>query len=265
MGETPVSPKRIPAIKSEIPLERPEGLYSQSGKLLFLSPPLDVVAALHKIDPRPRISYFQYRIPEQSDMPFSKENPPKNYKTPKDRRAMSSFQDNYFFGLDKAYRNGLPNFLFENNCVIQHVNEYLGNKYNGKDVAVRGTACAISKIAVGIGGKEISDPAMILREGIEREGQHAPMLGFDTSHPTIPYRSLQWLSQHPQELRERARADNRVEEALSIFPILLIYDRTKFEEGVTTLPTDPTKRAECILEAIVLDYPLSRTEFGSSG
>jgi len=156
--------------------------------------------------------------------------------------------------------------LFDHEMVLPHLRGYLAKKYQGKNVAVRGTATTLlTRHTVEVGGRVITTPIDILRMGIEREDkrgqEYAPMIGFDPKDPEIAFRTVQWLTQHPEELRKEARQEGHEEVARSIYPVLLVYDRTKFPEGSTLLPEDPSDRAGCILEALVLDYPLSRQEY----
>ena len=136
----------------------------------------------------------------------------------------------------------------------------MSNKYEGQNIAVRGVACSISSKPISIDGNLITNPAQILQLGAETSTTSSPMIGFKTE---IPSRSLQWLIQHPQELRERAVAEGKLAEAQSIYPLLIVYDRDQFNPTDTNLPDDPEKRGKAIKEVIILDYPKSKQVFNN--
>lgn len=247
---------------SEVRSEFPRGLYTQSHKLLFESPSPSAIMSFQKADSR--VTYFHYLVPDISpgEKIFEKGEP--KYITPEESHVALSVPDDQFQGLDEINSQGIPRNLFDF-FVTPHLEQYLAKKYRDREIAVRGTACSIKTgISLTNDSFKINDPVQILESGIEHnKPEVAPMIRFDSNDPKIPFRSLQWLTEHPGQLREQAREEGRSDAAENIFPILLVYDRTKFPEGSTVLPSDPTERAKCILEAIVLDYPLSRVEFST--
>lgn len=217
--------------------ERPPGLYSPSGKLLFESPPEAAIAKL--IQSNHRITYFPYRLPEDGLPPID-EDPTGLYFV--------------------ANTQGLARNLFTWDIVIPSLEVYLVQKYQGQAIVLRGIACSLDldKPTV-ITNQTILNPIEIIQrggEGVYDEPGKEKLpeaLIFDVNHPDIPHRSLQWLLQWPEELRKRAAA-NGDNPAGKIFPLLLVYDR----QTVRDHPSDPSK---WIAEAIILDYPLTRKEY----
>lgn len=155
---------------------------------------------------------------------------------------------------------GIPDNLFNLDAVVRPLEQYLAEKYAGRKIALRGTACNVRTRPVVIDGKNILNPFQIIQRGVETQENHAPMTPFDSGRAEIYHRSAQWLVDHPREFREKAKEEGE-DLGESIFPILLVYDRSKFPENSTRLPDDPEKRSQCILEAIILDYPLSNSEY----
>ena len=233
------------------------GLFTESGIQLFESPRLEYTAALHAADPR--IEYFRFRVPQpDSDQWYVPAESVVRYPGEDDSLAFYNYGNSL----------GVAGNLFANKLVIPQLTDHLRERFGNFDtIGLRGTACVVDRsreVTLPNSGKKLKTPVEIVQEGVETEGMYAPMTGF---HPKenrteeIGHRTVQWVMDHPQQLRgDLKKAGYSQDDIASIFPLLLVYDRSRFPEGSTALPEDPEERKKCILAAYVLDYPLTKLE-----
>ncbi|MFZ2153430.1 MAG: hypothetical protein WAV41_05290 [Microgenomates group bacterium] len=237
------------------------GMYSASGTLLIESPQVPVIQRFVEMDER--ITYFHLREPKVVKTDGS-DDPKIEFFEANDPISVYPVTDmDLSIGFDMINRVGAPTNIIQD-CTSNPLVRYLHEKYDGKNIAVRGVACSLSGYPVVINDELITNPAQILQLGAEKAVDHSPQIGFTRDDERIPYRSEQWLYQHPQAIRGMAVKEGKTAESHSIFPLLIIYNRDKFNPTDTKLPDDPDKRSDVVLEVIVLDYPLSREEFNLS-
>ena len=242
-----------PIDKEEISQTKFLGMLSASGTKLLESPNMSRLEELLATDKR--IVYFRFHMPQDiKDKNNIQPNP-----DPAPLEAMTiDLADEELDYIDFAF-NGIsaPENLFHF-YTLPALTEYLANKYQDQEIGLRGTATAVADFPIKAGDVMVKDPLEILQFGTESGGDSAPMTGFKPWYGKyeIASRSLQWLFQHPRQLREEAGQWEEPSDQGAIFPALLVYDRTKFEEGTAALPNDQKVRAEVILEIIILDMPL---------
>jgi len=248
-------PAILPPVEPEVSQQRP-GLFTESGSRLFYSPPQEAIAALQAVDPR--IEYFRFHLPSPEQG---------QYEIPKDTFAMIPDADLAHF--EYFNRLGARGNLFAHRLVIPPLTAHLRERFGDLDViGLRGTACIVDmsgRILLPNSDALFKSPVEILREGVENGGTYAPMTGFmprdEGLMAEINHRTVQWVIEHPQQLRKEMKDAGYAENDIAnVFPLLLVYDRSKFPEGSTTLPNDPEERKKCILAAFILDYPLPQAE-----
>jgi hypothetical protein len=235
---------------------KPAGLYSSSGTLILESPPTVEVNKLRSIDPR--ITYFHFY---KTAIDFDSDGKPKiSYSENNEQEVILPATDDELLGFDIINNDGGPvNIAYD--CVISQLTKYIREKYGNEKIAIRGVACSISTSRpIVVEGNLITNPGQILSLGAERAVESSPMINVDQDGDSLPYRSIQWLYQHPQQLRAKAVEEGMVEKSHKIFPLLIVYDRLINPDN-WNLPKDPMEREKAIKEVILLDYPLGRKEF----
>lgn len=230
------------------------GLQLQSGVQLFDSPPQKKVALLQAADPR--VTYFRFCIPAVSYTELTQSRVwPIPLKPAPDVAIVLDWPSTEVNGLHKQVNSmTAPENLFLE-FVIRPLSDYLSRKYEGASIALRGTAAALDS-DLEAAGKRVLTPCEILKAGVENGKESVAMTVFlDSGDAQVNFRSLQWLLQHPTELRaSMSKEDDSMSKM--IFPVLLVYNVDAFPEGKVLLPENPELRESVILEAIILDMPL---------
>lgn len=264
-------PVSEPELQREV--ERP-GLVDSQGRLIFESPNSAVIDRLRSIDPR--VEYFPFRFPGKTkDLKFKNgikievQGEPQ-IPIPDSRTVIPPKYEENFLMYEFMNRIGIGPNLMED-FVIPYLSEQVRQDTSDYGlVGVRGTSCSINldedfklypERLVSPGSvKTIID---ILNAGVENGEDFARMGGFDTETQDSlkhNYRTTQWIVSHTEGIRREVTELNGEEAAHSIFPVLLVYDRSKFPEKATTLPSDPEERKKVILKAYILDFPIAKPQ-----
>lgn len=241
----------------EKPSDHPPGLYSQSGTLLLESPPTKAINHFIKADSR--ITYFHFYQLNYTPTITPGERGNLEYVPTIVTEGTYPSVDKDIEAYGRMNSLGGPGNIFVD-CAVDPLTAYLHRKYDGQNIRVRGVACTLSDRPVVIDGQLITNPAQILQLGAERPTDSTGQTGF-VPNDGISYRSVQWLIEHPQGLRQKAMRQGEDAEAHTIFPALIIYDGDAFDPKTTILPTDPSVRGNIIREVIIMDYPRTSQEF----
>lgn len=233
--------------------EQQHGLLSLSGQPIFDSPSPEWVQRVSKI---PRVEYFSYRfsgkVLDQMTIDgetIVKRGPPKLPQYPIDIVALSDDE----LSTIRSEFHVSPGEWFFTQMVTDFLDDQIARDFPDHPIGLRGTACALNG-HITHNGMHIRSIEEILRNGTEREATTTAATSFDPEHPDIPNRSLQWLIQHPQEIR--ALLQDAPDLAKTVFPVLLVYDAQDWvKTQSSTLPISDQFRSQAILKAYILDYP----------
>jgi hypothetical protein len=230
------------------------GLVSTSGKAIFESPKPEWIEGLSQI---PRVEYFSYRLPGEvirtidlgDGETVDQRGPSRLPKTPIDTLPLTD-KDIEF--IQSQNSGGLGNFFFPE-YVSDYLAKQIAKEFPDMQLGIRGTACSVNG-PITTETLRIKSIEEILRDGTERPDFTTNATTFSHEMPEIPSRSLQWLIEHPQEIRGRLAKEPQ--KAAEIFPALLVYDASEWMKiKASILPDSAELRAKAILKAYVLDYP----------
>jgi len=247
--------------KDHFPSAQERGLFSIDQRLLFLSPENEVIKRMTEKDHR--IVYFPLSIPsEDMDTITINDHPEKFARWSGGRKQLPSLFDtteiDYLNGNEKPAINSVGAAVNLANWYLLKPNleRWLDNEFNQDEIMIRGTACLIDENEKN----EFSNPLEILENGAEQtRATHIGLTGFNGE---IGHRTNQWLFDHPQGIRSDLIEAGDIETAEKIFPVLLVYNSSMFnQEGSsynTVMPTNPSLRRRLIKQLIILDFPLSR-------
>lgn len=211
----------------EIPSEEKRGLFSSSGKLLLESPNPHLIKALTD---DPRIEYFPYQIPESVKPHLPIDNETADYFLKNEESMFADFVGNFLAShIKETFKGNLP-------------------------VSVRGIACSING-GFYSDGMLIRDIRQVMELGDEQERDSTLITGIGENTEKLHYRSNQYLVSGVESL---VTVIKNPENRAKIFPVLLVYDKTKLSNvrGYSAdLPKNQQERAGAILKAYILDKP----------
>ncbi len=233
------------------------GLYTETGEPIFESPTL---SQIQRIAGDPRIEYFPFQIPDGEVTRVVNDlggvailNDPKVLR---EGLVTLPLEDNRLLllregrgGTEKLFMRYIIDFL------VLHMKKELGEKFL---VGLRGTCCSVDG-SINAGGLQVMDIKDVVQKGNERSHNEAPMTGFGDESNELHYRTQQYLVWSAQHLRRDL--SEYPEQAAKIFPVLLVYDKSKMnmQEGgaylKVTLPDSEEEASQAIIKAYVLDFP----------
>lgn len=231
------------------------GLVSLSGKPILESPRPEWIERASQI---PRVEYFPYRLPGKvlrtvdlgDGHTVDQRGPARLPKRPIDTYPLS---DEDIEAIETQLHKHSIGEFFYTELVAGYLGRKIAEEFPDVPIGLRGTACSVNG-PITSEKLRIKSIEEILRDGTERSDFTTNATGFDPKLAEIQHRSLQWLIQHPQEIRGDLAKEP--EKAAAIFPALLVYDAAEWvKTRASHLPNSPELRAKAILKAYVLDYP----------
>lgn len=256
-----IARKRHPeSLDAEQHLDRRIGLFNKSGTQLLESPPPGVLANVAKNNPDGRVEYFRFRtvapvtkqrIEDSGELVTWEGLEPEGVDH--SPSVTIPIEDGYSAG----YGMGDGSIVFANLAVVPELEKEIAKTFSDRElVGTRGIAVALGD-GVTVGGERINTIQEILQAGGERSTDSPAQTAFSLNDGgKINNRSVQWLIEHPQNLRRYAVKEGNTEAASKIFPALLVYDRSKFAQDSVRLPESSDERSRIILKAYILDYPM---------
>lgn len=236
------------------------GLFNSSGTQLLESPQPELISSILENNEDGRIEYFRFR-----------KMAPVTKQSITDSGELVTWEGLEPSGIDHSPTVTIPiedgfsegygisdgGVVFANVAVIPELEKEISKSFaDREEVGIRGIAVSL-KDGITVHGTHINTiPEILQSGGAGGTDVQAQTLFVPNKHPEIGHRSIQWLMDHPQNIRRKAIEEGNRDAASNIFPAILVYDRSKFSPNSVELPESTEERSKVILKAYILDYPI---------